>query len=50
MGKINVNNNNLYRICLWNNEHLFVGCLEKTIKMVGIKNNLVVKSLKGHEH
>ena len=49
MGKIKVNNNNLYRICLWNNEHLFVGCLEKTIKMVGIQNNIVVKSLKGLE-
>ena len=43
-------NSPLCGICLWNDNYLFVGCKDKTIKMVEIKNKLIVKSLNGHNN
>ena len=45
--KINVINKGLYGICLWNNENLFVGCQDKTIKLINIKNGKTTKILSG---
>ena len=32
-------------ICLWDNEHIFVGCQDRTIKLIDINNNLIIKNL-----
>ena len=37
-------------MCLWNDNYLFVGCEDKTIKIIEIKNNLIIKSLTGHNN
>jgi len=40
----------LYSICLWNNNYLFVGCQDNTIKLIELNNKLIVKSLYGHDN
>ena len=37
-------------MCLWDNDYLFVGCKNKTIKLIGIKEGLIIKSLAGHDN
>ena len=37
-------------LCLWNNDYLFVGCYDNTIKLVNLKNGMVVKNLFGHNN
>ena len=46
--KIQTDNNNLYGICLWNDNYAFVGCKDQTIKLIELKNGLLVKTIKGH--
>ena len=49
--KIIIDINNKIRlccICLWNNDYLFVGCNDRTIKLINLKNDKIVKSLTGH--
>ena len=41
-------NTGLYGICLWNNDYLFVGCIDNTIELINIKKGLQIKSLRGH--
>ena len=48
INKIEVSQRYLYGICLWNNNYLFVGCSDKTIKLIELNNELVIKSLQGH--
>ena len=43
--KINVYNIRLFGICLWNNDYLFVGCEDKSIKLIEIKTGDVVNNL-----
>ena len=50
LNKIKINDSLLYGICLWNDNYLFVGCEDKTIKIVEIKNGLIIKSLTGHNN
>jgi len=50
LDKIIMNSIALYGICLWNEDYLFVGCSDKTIKIVEIKKKLIVKSLTGHNN
>jgi WD40 repeat protein len=50
LNKIKINNGRLISICLWNNSYLYVGCSDKTIKLVELKNELVIKSLSGHNN
>jgi len=38
----------LYGICLWDNELIFVGCGDKTIKLIDLEKGIVLKSLYGH--
>ena len=38
----------LYSICLWNDNYLFVGCQDNSIKLLELNNKLIVKSLSGH--
>jgi len=48
LNKIKVSNSLLYELCLWDNNYLFVGCDDKIIKLVDLKNGLIVKSLNEH--
>ena len=47
--KINTDNNNLYGICLWNENYIFVGCKDQNIKLIDLKNGLIIKNLEGHK-
>ena len=47
--KINTDNNNLYGICLWNENYIFVGCKDQNIKLIDLKNGLITKNLEGHK-
>ena len=49
LNKIKISDKSLYCICLWNDNYLFVGCADKTIKLIELKNGLIVKSLSSHE-
>ena len=46
--KINIGYNYLEGICLWNEQYLFVGGGDSSIKLIEIKNGLIIKSLSGH--
>ncbi len=46
--RIKISDQGLRGICLWNNNYLFIGCDDKTIKLIEIKNGLIVKCLDGH--
>ena len=48
LNKINLNSGKLYGICLWNDNNLLVVCEDKTIKLLNINNNTIVKEFKGH--
>ena len=45
---INVTTSILREICFWDNEYLFVGCDDGTIKLIEYKNGRLIKELKGH--
>ena len=49
INKINVNNGELYGMSLLNNKYLFVGCEDKTIKIIDIEKGIVSKILKNHK-
>ena len=40
----------IYGICLWNNNYLFVGCADKSIKLIDIINGYIARYLKGHNN
>ena len=46
--KIKVCESYLYGICLWNYDYLFVGCENKTIRLVELNTGELVKELRGH--
>ena len=46
--KIKVTDDNLNGICLWNNNYLFVGCDDESIKLIDIKNGLLIEELNDH--
>ena len=48
--KIIVGNDLLNGICLWNNNFLFVGCKDSTIKLVSLKKGKIIKDLNGHNN
>ena len=52
MNKISLNCGALYGICLWNTDNLLIGCLDKKIRILNIKdvNNIIIKDklLEGH--
>ena len=50
LNKIKIGDNWLYGICLWNDQFLFVGCSDKTIKLIDIKESYIVKNFKGHNN
>ena len=42
-------NGRLGGICLWNSKYIFVGCENKTIKLIDLRNNLVIKELESKD-
>ncbi len=38
----------VFCVCLWNNDHIFVSCNDKSIKLVNLKNGQTEKILIGH--
>ena len=37
-------------LCLWDDEYLFVGCIDKTIKLIRLKDGKIIKNLNGHNN
>ena len=48
LNKIKLGNIKLFGICLWNSKYLFVGCANKKIKLLELKNGKIIKNLDGH--
>ena len=48
INKIKINDKGLRGICLWNDDYIFIGCDDKNIKLLELKNELIVKSYSGH--
>ena len=48
LNKININSGHLYGICLLHNKYLFVGCKDKTIKIIDLKNEKICETLINH--
>ena len=48
--KININNEGLIGISLWNKDNLFVGCKNKSIKLIDLKKEKIIKNFIGHNH
>ena len=44
VNKINVCENGLRNICLWDNEYLFVGCHD-SIKLIDLRENIIIKNI-----
>ena len=47
LNKIKIGKNELRGLCLWNSNYLFVGCTDNSIKLVELKNGIIIKSLTG---
>ena len=50
LNKIKIGDNWLYGICLWNSKYLFVGCSDKTIKLIDLREAYIVKNFRGHNN
>ena len=50
LSKIKVIDKFLYGLCLWNNNFIFVGCGDKTIKLIDLDSEKVIESLNGHKN
>ena len=48
LNKIVVSDYILNCICLWNNEYIFVGCNDKTIKLIELRKGIILKDLVDH--
>ena len=46
--KINIGYNYLEGICMWDDNYLFVGGGDNSIKLIEIENEIIIKSLTGH--
>lgn len=49
LNKIKIINYALFGICLWKTNYLLVGCEDKTIKLIELKNGLLMQNLAGHK-
>ena len=48
LSKFKLINKRLFGICLWNNNNLFVGCDDNTIKLINVNKGKIISSLSGH--
>ena len=46
--KIYISDGNLFGICLWNNDYLFIGCGENTIKILDMEKSQIIGKIDGH--
>ena len=46
--KIKASNGFIYSICLWDNNHLFVACRDKKIKLISLEEEIIKKELPGY--
>ena len=46
LNKIKIGKERLYGICLWNDDYLFVGCKDNSLKLVDLRKNFVINNLK----
>ena len=49
LNKIKLNNDGFISLCLWNNQYLFVGCVDKSIKLIDLNNEKDIKQLIVHK-
>ena len=49
LNKIKICNEGINSICLWNENHIIIGCNDATIKMVDINKNEIIHVLYGHK-
>ena len=49
LNKIKICEEGIKSICLWDKNHLFVGCDDSTIKFLDIDNNEIIHTLYGHK-
>ena len=50
INKITTGFNALRGICIWNDDYIFIGNKDKTIKLVDINKDVIIKSIKGHNN
>ena len=50
LNKIKIKEGGLRGICLWDNNFLFVGCDDHTIKLIDIKREIITNSIYGHNN
>ena len=50
LGKIKSTNNVFRCIDIWDNNFAFVGCGDKSIKLINLENNKIINSLIGHQN
>ena len=48
--KIKICDKGLREICLWNEEYIFVGCEDQSIKLINLNNGEIIKELKCHKN
>ena len=48
--KIKINDEGIKTICLWDKNYLFIGCRDKKIKLIDLKNGLIIKNLISHNN
>ena len=48
LNKIYINKGNLFGICLWNDDYLFIGCVDNTIKILDIEKSKIIGKIDGH--
>ena len=50
LNKIQLSNDGLFGICLWNNTYLFIGCGDSKIKLIDYKNGKIINDIIGHNN
>jgi WD40 repeat protein len=45
LNKIAINNKRFFSVCLWNNDYLFAGCEDGSIKLIEVQNSNIIYSL-----
>ena len=50
LSKIKISDNYLYGICLWNNNYIFVGCEDRTIKLIELETNIIKSIVTKHKN
>ena len=49
LNKIYISDNNLFGICLWNNDYLLIGCGDESIKVLDLEKLKIIGNIIGHK-